>query len=87
MAKKKLCKWHTLSEKKLRKLRYSKLSDYEEKIFFKNLYLIGYSKIIDEKLKSKKIKLIKAFQMRFRQKLINGILDKECFLITKNLLK
>ena len=87
LAKKKLCKWHTLSKKKLKKLRYSKLSDYEERIFFKNLYLIGYSKIIDKNLKSKKIKLIKAFQMRFRQNLVNGIIDKECFLISKNLLK
>ena len=87
LAKKKLCKWHTLDEKKLGKFRYSKVSDYEERIFFKNLYLIGYPKKIDINLKSKKIKLIKAFQMRFRQKLINGIIDKECFLITKNLLK
>ena len=87
LAKKKLCKWHTLDEKKLEIFRYSKVSDYEERIFFKNLYLIGYPKKIDISLKSKKIKLIKAFQMRFRQKLINGIIDKECFLITKNLLK
>ena len=87
MAKKKLCKCHTLDEKKLGKFRYSKVSDYEERIFFKNLYLIGYPNKIDINLKSKKIKLIKAFQMRFRQKLINGIIDKECFLITKNLLK
>ena len=87
LAKKKLCKWHTLDEKKLGKFRHSKVSDYEERIFFKNLYLIGYPKKIDINLKSNKIKLTKAFQMRFRQKLINGIIDKECFLITKNLLK
>jgi len=28
-----------------------------------------------------------AFQRRFRQNLVNGIPDQECFLISKNLLK
>ena len=87
LADKKLCKWHSLNEKKLKESRNSKLSSYEKRIFFKNLFLIGYSKTIGLNLKSKKIKLIKAFQMRFRQNLINGIIDKECFLISKNLLK
>ena len=31
--------------------------------------------------------IIKAFQRRFRQKLINGISDLECFEISKNLIK
>ena len=36
---------------------------------------------------SKKERLIiKAFQRRFRQDLINGKIDKECFLISKNLI-
>ncbi len=29
----------------------------------------------------------KAFQRRFRQQLIDGVIDKECLLISKNLLK
>ena len=32
-------------------------------------------------------KLTIAFQRRFRQDLINGIIDKECLLISKNLVK
>ena len=31
--------------------------------------------------------LFKAFQRKFRQSLINGKSDKECLLISKNLLK
>jgi N-acetylmuramoyl-L-alanine amidase len=31
--------------------------------------------------------ITKAFQRRFRQNLVNGIPDQECFLISKNLLK
>ena len=39
-------------------------------------------------LKKKNIKLLtKAFQRRFRQDLVNGIIDEECLLISKNLTK
>ena len=31
--------------------------------------------------------LIKAFQRRFRQKLINGIIDEECLDISNNIIK
>ena len=31
--------------------------------------------------------LVKAFQMRFRQELVNGKLDKECLLISQNITK
>ncbi len=48
----------------------------------KNLYKIGYKK------NSKSIKLTtKAFQRRFRQEQINGIIDKECLIISNNLVK
>ena len=85
LAKRNLCFWHNLKEKRLKKLRNLKLSNYEERIFFKNLYHIGYTKINKPNLKSSKINLILAFQRRFRQKLINGKIDKECLLISKNL--
>ncbi len=87
LAKKKLCKWHDLRENKIKIYRNLKLDNYNEKKFFNNLYKIGYSKIFDAKYKSKKINLIKAFQRRYRQSLINGKIDKECFLISQNLLK
>ena len=87
LAKKKLCKWHNLDEKKIEKLRNFKIKDLEEKKFHRNLCDIGYPKIAGKNTKIKKINLIKAFQRRFRQKLINGKIDKECLLISKNLVK
>ena len=59
----------------------------EESNFIKNLNKIGYAKIPQNKQNSKKKNLIIAFQRHFRQKLINGISDQECLIITKNLLK
>lgn len=81
LAKKNLCIWHNLNDKNLKKFRKLKLKD--EKIFFKNLFNLGYSKIY----KNSKKNLILAFQRRFRQDLINGKTDKECLLISQNLLK
>ena len=57
-----------------------------EKVFFlRYLTKIGY---FFRKNKTNSISLtIKAFQRRFRQELINGLIDKECLLISKNLTK
>jgi len=85
LAKKKLCYWHTLRETKIKSFRNKKIMLYEKKSFFKNLYRIGYSKKHLQKKKDKNY-LIKAFQRRFRQKLVNGKIDRECLLISKNLL-
>ena len=52
-----------------------------------NLYKIGYSKIVKKNDKKHKINLIKNFQRKFRQNLINGRIDRECLLIIKNLFK
>ena len=87
LAKKKLCKWHNLDEKKIEKLRNFKIKDLEEKKFHRNLCDIGYPKIAGKNKIIKKINLTKAFQRRFRQKLINGKIDQECLLISKNLVK
>ena len=87
LAKKKLCKWHTLEESKIKFYRYLKLDKNNEKLFFKNLSKFGYSEIFSVRNRYKKIDLIKAFQRRFRQSLINGKIDKECLLISQNLLK
>jgi N-acetylmuramoyl-L-alanine amidase len=86
LAKKNLCCWHNLDEKRIKKFRRVVLTFQEEKIFFKNLYIIGYEKINSIK-SNNKIFLVKAFQRKFRQQLINGKIDKECLLISKNLLK
>ena len=87
LAKKKLCKWHNLDEKKIEKFRNFKIKDLEEKKFLRNLREIGYPKIAGKNKIIKKINLTKAFQRRFRQKLINGKIDQECLLISKNLVK
>ena len=75
-------KWHSLSNKILKKNRMKKIHINEEKIFYNSLFKIGYSK----KVLNKKT-LVSAFQRRFRQELINGKIDKECLLISQNLAK
>ena len=85
LAKKNLCIWHKLNEKKINRYRNINLKDYEKKIFFKNLRKIGYSKLYGSKNKFDQSNLIKAFQRRFRQAMVNGKVDKECFLISKTL--
>ena len=87
LSKAKLALWHNLKETKLKKLRLINLDLKEEKVFLKNLYKLGYNKINSSKSNFNNIKLIKTFQRRFRQKLINGLLDKECLVISKNLIK
>ena len=87
LAKYNLAKWHNLDEEIIKTLRKKKLSKKDDKIFLQNLYLIGYNKSIQIKSHLSKKLLITAFQRRFRQNLINGKSDKECLLISKNLLK
>ena len=74
--------WHDLNEKKLKTFRNQTIKLNEKKKFLSNLKKIGYSKNFKDK-----IFIIKAFQRRFRNSLINGKIDKECFLISKSLLK
>ena len=87
LAKSKLSQWHNLDEKKLKKKRLIKLNLFEETNFIKNLHKIGYHKSSQKNFNVQKRILTKAFQRRFRQGLINGISDQECFIISKNLLK
>ena len=87
LSKIKLCKWHNLDEKKLKKTRLIKLTMNEQEEFLKNLLKIGYKKLPSSNFKNEKKLLFKAFQRRYRQSLINGLPDQECLLISKNLLK
>ena len=85
LAQNRLAWWHNLDLKKIKKFRKIRLSSKkEEKSFTKNLHKIGYMKISQKRSKKDRL-IIKAFQRRFRQDLVNGIVDKECFLISKNL--
>ena len=81
--------WHSLSTQSLKKNRNIKLDKFGEKIFYNNISKIGYVMKKNEKLKNRKFNnyIVKAFQRRFRQELINGKLDKECLILSNNLVK
>ena len=81
--------WHTLNKQELIKNRKLKTSQIEKELFFNNLFKIGYSKKIPKDLnKDKYLKdVTKAFQRRFRQELLDGEIDRESLLISKNLQK
>ena len=85
LANKNLCQWHNLSNVKIKKQRNLKVSLFEKKIFLRNLKKIGYSKIGKINKNSYEINVVKAFQRKFRQNLINGKIDQECLIISKNL--
>jgi N-acetylmuramoyl-L-alanine amidase len=81
--------WHSEKKQDLLKNRKVRTTMIDKEIFFNNLFKIGYSKKNPKNI-SKGIHLnclIKAFQRRFRQNLIDGRIDKECLLISQNLVK
>ena len=87
LAKKKLVFWHNLNQKKIKKFRHDNLlTNIEEKVFLKNLHKIGYNDVKGFKFQKNMKYLTLAFQRRFRQSLVNGKIDKECLLISNNLL-
>ena len=84
LSKYKIGIWYNLPKKDL-KLRGVEVSKKEKKLFYLYLKKIGYC------LKNKESKylnsVVRAFQRRFRSKIINGKIDKECLEISKNLVK
>ncbi|WP_020169680.1 N-acetylmuramoyl-L-alanine amidase [Candidatus Pelagibacter communis] len=89
LAKNKIGIWHTLNKQDLLKNRKLKISKVEENIFFRNLFKIGYSKTFAKNIGRNKYlrELIKSFQRRFRQELVDGKIDQESLLINKSLIK
>jgi len=89
LAKNKIGLWHTLKKQELIKNRKFKASKIEKILFFNNLFKIGYSKIIPKDLNKDRYlkKIVKTFQRRYRQELLDGRIDRECLLISVNLLK
>ena len=87
LSKNKIGIWHDLNQNKIRKDRGLKITTSLKLKFINNLFKIGYP--ISSKIKKNKyIKIITfAFQRRFRQELVNGKIDKECLLISENLIK
>ena len=89
LSKNKIGLWHSLKKKELIKNRRLKVKKIEKEFFFSSLFKIGYSKKTPKNMnKDNYLKYVaKAFQRRFRQELINGKIDRECLLISENLLK
>ena len=85
----KVALWHNLSNRLLKKNRMKKIDQESKKNFYKNLIKIGYSIKNPKNIQKDKFLnlVVKAFQRRFRQELINGKIDQECLLISKNLAK
>ena len=79
--------WHTVKKQKLIKNRKIKTTKVERDFFFNNLFKIGYPKKFSEDLKKEKYLncIIKAFQRRYRQDLVDGKIDQECLLVSQNL--
>jgi len=89
LSKNKIGIWHTLNKQDLIKNRKLKTSKIEENIFFNNLFKVGYSKKYTKDISKNKYlrELAKTFQRRFRQELVDGKIDQECLIISKNLIK
>ena len=89
LSKNKIGIWHRLSKQDLTSNRQIEVSKIEKNIFFNNLFKIGYSKkyLKDKDMNKYLRELTKNFQRRFRQELIDGKIDQECLIISKNLIK
>ena len=89
LSKKGIGLWHSLSIQSLKKNRKIELDKVSKKMFYNNLSKIGYVIKKTENSKNRKFNnyIVKAFQRRFRQELVNGKLDKECLIISNNLAK
>ena len=83
LARHKIGIWYKSPKKNL-KLRNAIVTLKEKNSFYINLKKIGYC--LQKKPKHLK-SVIRAFQRRYRPKIINGKIDKECFEIAKNLVK
>ena len=83
--KKDLAIWHSLDEKFINNFRLKKLININKINMLKMIKKLGYSKVLTAGRLDKNF--IKAFQRRYRQELINGIFDQECYLILNNLQK
>ena len=85
LADKKIGIWHNCRTEILKKFRKVRVSPKFKSEFIYSLKKIGYC--LNNKKKSNYLKIIKAFQRHYRKELINGIIDKECLIIAKNISK
>ena len=70
------------------KIKFPKFDDKNiEKLFFKNLFKIGYRYFDKDRRTKKDIFITKAFQRRFLQNNVTGIIDKKTYIISHFLAK
>ena len=85
LASKKIGIWYKIEKEKLKKNRKKKITKTESLKFIRYLNKIGYfTKKLDKK---KKFRLVENFQRRFRQKIVNGKIDRESLIIAEKLSK
>jgi N-acetylmuramoyl-L-alanine amidase len=83
LSKKKIGYWYGINKKVIKKQNLNK--NGLRNSFFINLHKIGY-RYFDKKKPSKDdAKVTKAFQRRFRQNKVNGLIDQECLQISQYL--
>ena len=89
LSRSKIGLWHTLEKKRLIRNRGFKTSNIEKEFFLNSLFKIGYSKKFPNDFNKNRYlgEVVKAFQRRFRQELVDGKIDQECLLISKSLIK
>ena len=91
LSKKNIGYWHNLNQNELIKNRNLKTSSKEKNLFLTNLFKIGYQKKFLYNSNFNCISfdqvISKAFQRRFRPEIVNGKIDKECLIISQNLIK
>jgi N-acetylmuramoyl-L-alanine amidase len=75
--------WHSLDEQFIKNFRLKKLININKKNMLRMIKKLGYTRVLTVDSLDKDF--IKAFQRRYRQDLINGIFDQECYLILNNL--
>ena len=78
LSKKKIGYWYNIN--KLKNHNFNKSNS--RKLFFTNLYKIGYRYFTVKKSSRYDLKIVKAFQRRFRQSKVNGLIDQECLQIS-----
>ena len=81
--KNKLGIWHKDSNLKIKKIKNKNL----KKLFFKNLFKIGYRYFKPNKRTKNDVFLIKSFQRRFRPSNVTGIIDQKTYIISHFLTK
>ena len=75
--------YKNIKNKEIKKVKKNIIRKY----FFKNLHKIGYRYFFKNHKLNSDSKIVKAFQRRYRQNKVDGLIDSECLKISTYLLK